>query len=249
MPEAKRKQDLTKKVMEQIHEGRVKMRPRIYFVVGSLLLGGGLAVAVGVAVFFVNLTFFRLRTYAPLGFLKFGHLGLRPFLTVFPWLPLFISVVGIVAGIAFLRRYDFSYKKGFVGVSIGFLAAVLTIGMLLSPLGFDKQARQFPPLRPFYQGRFADRDWVVGEILEVGDEEVTITTPDGSEVTIVWGKETLLPLGADFRVGEKLRAVGQWQDDNTFTAKGIGRGGMRLPMMNDRVRGLRDSRRPMRPRW
>lgn len=248
MPKAKNR-DLAKKIMKQVHEGRVKMRPRVYFVVGSALLGIGLAGAVVLTILFISLAFFRLRTHAPFGFLWFGQFGLRPFFATFPWLPLLVAVVGFIGAIVLLQRYDISYKWGLAGLAVGLLALVLTVGLLLSPLGFNKRARQLPPLRPFYQDRFADRDWVAGEILEVRDWEVTITTPEGAEVTVVRSKETLLPSGADFKVGERLRAVGQWQDGDTFVAKGIGRGGMHLPMMNDRVRGLGDDRRPKQPRW
>jgi hypothetical protein len=57
-----------------------------------------------------------------------------------------------------------------------------------------------------------------------------IATPRGEEVKILLQEKTLLPVGSDFQVGERIRAVGEWQDE-VFVAKGIGKGGMqwRIP--------------------
>lgn len=248
MPKAKiasdamKKQDLTKKVMEQIHEGRAKMHPRIHFIIGSTLLGTGLVGAIVLATLFINFAFFRLQTHAPFGYLWFGRFGLRPFFAIFPWLPLFVATAGFVGAIILLRHFDISYKWGLAGLVVGLLALVLTTGLLLSPLGFNEQARRFGPLRPFYPDRFAGEDWVVGEVLKVEDEKMTITTPEGDKVAVLWSEETLLPFGADFKVGEKVRVVGQRQDENTFVAKGIGRDGMHWQMMDDRVRRDREPR-------
>ena len=252
-----RKKDITKEVMEQVHEGRVKMRPRLYFVVGSLLLGGGFVGAIMLSIFFFNLSFFGLRTHGPLGYLWFGEFGIRPFLATFPWLPLLLAVGGVVGGIMILRHYEVSYKKSFWGLAIGLVSLILVSGLLLDVLGFNERIGHFeqpppqgqfrPPQtlyrRPFYQEQFAGRNWVVGKITEVEDQRITITTPAREKVVVTWDKTTYLPFGSDFTVGEIIRAVGQWQDDNTFAAKGIGRGGAYLPTINsNKVRGTWDQR-------
>jgi len=259
MPKAEKKRDLTKKVMEQIHKGQVKMHPHIYFVIGSLLLGIGLAGAVASTILFINLALFRLRTHAPFGFLRFGEFGLRPFFATFPWLPLFVAAIGFAGAAILLRHYEISYKKGFVGLVVGLLALVLTTGLLLDSAGFNERVGQFRPLGPLYQGPFyqgpfhrepfyqepfAGEDWVAGEVLKVGDKEIVVSTPAGKEVTIVWDKTTRLPLGSNFAVGDRVQAVGQWQDEDTFVAKGIGLGDMRWRTLDDRVRGIRDYKMP-----
>lgn len=245
MPKSKKKTDLSKKVMGQIHKKHVKMHPRLYFVLGSLLLGIGLAGAVVLATIFINLAFFRLRIHGPLGYLWFGGFGLKPFLATFPWLPLLIAIGGILSGLVLLRRYDISYKKSFLALVIGLVALVLTTGFLLDYIGLNERMERLRPLRPLYPPQFAGKDWVTGEIIEVGGDELIIVTPEEREVTIKLEKRTLLPFGGDFKEGERIRAIGKWQDD-VFVAIGIGKGRLDWRMINDVGRGIEPSR-PTRP--
>lgn len=110
-------QDLTKKIMKEIRQKKVKMRPRIYFIAGSLLLSIGLAGTTILAIFFINLVLFRLRIHQPFGFLILGRPGLRPFLLTFPWLSLLVALGGIIGGRALLKKYDISYKKKLLGIN------------------------------------------------------------------------------------------------------------------------------------
>ncbi|KPJ70923.1 hypothetical protein AMJ51_00550 [Microgenomates bacterium DG_75] len=229
MPRTKKKKDLSQQVMKQIQKEKVRMKPRFYFVAGSILLGIGLAGAIVGAILFLNLTFFRMRIHGPLGFLWFGQFGLRPFLVTFPWLPLLIAVGGIFGGISLLRRYDISYKKSFLGLVIALLVLVLTMGFVLDQIGFNERLERIKPLHPFYPGHFKNQDWVMGEIIQIEDEEMVISTPQGEEVRILREEKTLLPFGGDFEVGERIRGVGEWRDD-VFVAKGIGKGGLHWRM-------------------
>ena len=121
------KSDLGNVVMERIKSGQVKMRPRIHFVAGSLFIGAGLAGVIVLAVFFVNVASYKLRTLGPFGYLWFGEYGIRPFLATFPWAAFVVAICGLVIGISLLRRYDISYKKSFVGLILGLTAVVLTV--------------------------------------------------------------------------------------------------------------------------
>ena len=244
MSKAKKKIDLSKKVMKEIHQKQVKMRPRAHFLVGSILLGIGLAGALILATFFINLAIFRLRVHGPLGYLGFGRFGLRPFLATFPWLLFLVAVGGLFGGLALLRRYDISYKKSFLGLAISLLVLILTAGFLLDFLGFNERARGLKPLGPLFPEQFAGEDWVVGEILEAKNGELVIVTPRGEEVTIKMDEKTLLPFGKDFAVGERIRAIGEWQQ-GSFMAKGIGKGGLHW-RMKEPVKGIRDNRLPPR---
>ncbi len=134
--------DLSQKVMEEIKRREVKMRPRFYFVGGSILLGLGLAGAVVTAVFFLNLFVFRLRVLGPMSCLR---------LTTFPWTTLFISVVGIAAGLTLLKRYKFSYKMNFLVLAIVLTIVIGTLGFLLDRIGFNERMMRRRHMRPFYK--------------------------------------------------------------------------------------------------
>ena len=47
--------NITDNIMEQIHNDKIKMRPRVYFVIGSVLTFVGLISSLVVSVFFLGL--------------------------------------------------------------------------------------------------------------------------------------------------------------------------------------------------
>ena len=198
-----------------------------------------------VSIFFINLVIFKLRFHGPFDYLLFGRFGLRPFFMAFPWIPLLVALGGIIGGLFLLRRYDISYKKGFLALIIGLVILILSSGFLLDRIGINKKAEKFRQLRPLYQGRFIDRSWVMGEIVGIKDNEMIIVTPEGKEVKILKNKETLLSLGSDFKEGERIRVVGEWQDD-VFIAKGIGKGGFPKQIKNGEIKGIKNNRLPRR---
>ena len=235
---------LEKAVMQKIKSGQVKMRPRMHFVVGPLFMGAGLAGVITLAVFFVNIASFKLRTLGSFGYLWFGQYGIRPFLATFPWAAFVVAICGLVIGISLLRRYDISYKKSFVGLILGLIAVVLTVGWLMDLTGINERFERFGHMRGLYQEEFAGNDWIMGEVIAAEKDQLQIETPNGNQATIQWNDKTLLPFGSDFKVGDKIRAVGKWSSNTTFKAIGIGRGGMhwqRGERGNGMFRGGRDS--------
>jgi hypothetical protein len=245
MSKAKKKIDLSQRVMKEIRQREVKMRPRAFFVLGSVLLGTGLAGAILSATFFIDLAIFRLRVHDPFGFLWFGQFGLRPFFVTFPWLPFLVAIVGLLGGLVLLRRYEISYKKSFLGLAISLVVLILTTGFLLDFLGFNERVGQMRPLPPFYPGRFVDRDWVMGEISEIKAGEIIIITPQGEELSIVRDEKTFLPPDKKLTVGERIRAVGEWQE-GVFIAKGISQGGLNWRIMEEPGKGARNNQSPPR---
>lgn len=215
-----KEKDLSAKVMKAIDKKEVKMRPKAYFVLGSLLLGIGMAGAIGLAMFFTHLAVFRLRVHAPFAFLRLGQPGLRPFLVNFPWLPLVLAVGGIVGGIVLLRRYEISYKKSFLALAIGLVALVLTFGFFLDQLGANRSFSRLKPMKPLYKERFEGQDWVWGEVVKLDDNQLTIETKEEKKVIIIWNEKTKMPMETDFQKGDQVKAVGEWQN-GTLKAKGI----------------------------
>jgi len=145
--------DLSKKVMAQIEKKEVKMKPKVYFLVGSVLLGFGLTLVVLVSLFCTNLLFFRLRTQNPFAYLPQGRGGLRPFAILFPWQPLLLSVLSIGGGLSLLKQYDLSYKKPFKVLVIALIGGVLLLGLLLNLVRVNERVKRAKHLQRFYQPR------------------------------------------------------------------------------------------------
>jgi len=126
---SKELKNITESVMEQIHLGKAKMKPKMYFIIGSILTFIGLISSVIVSTFLVGLTRFSLRAHGPMGQYRFDQI-----ISNFPWWTLVFAVFGLVIGIWLIRQYDFSYKKEPWIIILGFILIILIAGWTIDNL-------------------------------------------------------------------------------------------------------------------
>ncbi len=153
---------LEETIMEKVKSNEISMKPKWYFVVGSILTVTGLVgFSIG-AVFLTNLTLFLLRRHGPM-----GQWRLEQLLTSMPiWIPI-LAVVCIVIGIWLLRKYDFSYKENFKLIIFGFILSVVLAAFVIDQLGLNDTWSRQGPMRRFYpradeQGPLFQQDSVGG---------------------------------------------------------------------------------------
>jgi len=123
--------DIEKNVMNQIHEGKLKIRSKVYFIIGSIFTFVGVIASIVVSVFSIGLIKFILRSNGIL-----GH-KLDRIISIFPWWFLVFSILGIVIGMTLIRKYDFSYKIDFKIAVILVILVVMISGWLIDALGFN----------------------------------------------------------------------------------------------------------------
>lgn len=123
---------ITGAVMDRIHHDKIKMRPKVYFVIGSILTFIGLVLSILTSVFLIGLMRFSLRAHGPM-----GEYQLEELLSHFSWWGPICALLGLVIGIWLLRRYDFSYKINFKVLIIGFIAAIIVAGWVLDMTGLN----------------------------------------------------------------------------------------------------------------
>lgn len=128
--------------MDQIHEEKIKMRPKAYFILGSILTFVGLVSSVVVSIFLVGLIRFSLRLHGPMASYRLDQI-----LSSFPWWAPVLAIVGLVAGIWLLRKYDFSFKVNFKVVIIGFILAVIVGGWIIDSVGLNDALIRRGPMR------------------------------------------------------------------------------------------------------
>jgi len=129
---SKELKNITGVVMDKIHHGKIKMRPKVYFIAGSLLTFLGLVASMLISVFLIGLMRFSLRTHGPM-----GEYRLDQILSSFPWWAVIVAILGLVIGTWLLRRYDFSYKINFKVMVIGFVVAIIVVGWVIDMTGLN----------------------------------------------------------------------------------------------------------------
>jgi hypothetical protein len=134
--------NITEEVMNTIHDQHIKIRPKLYFILGSVLLFGSLVFSVMSSVFMISLINFSLKTHGPMGQIRFVQL-----LSSFPWWAPIVAVIGLISGILVLRKYDISYKWNFPLLIVGFILAVLVAGWSIDYFNLDDAWFRQGPMR------------------------------------------------------------------------------------------------------
>ncbi|MCF7834059.1 MAG: hypothetical protein K9L98_01105 [Candidatus Pacebacteria bacterium] len=135
--------NITESVMTQIKAGKVKMKPKMYFIAGSILTFFGLVFTIFVSVFLVGLTRFFLRTNNGWR----AEYRLEQMLSSFPWWTIVFAIVGLALGIWLIRRYDFSYKLKPWVVILFFTLAVIVAGFTIDAIGLNNTLMHRGPMK------------------------------------------------------------------------------------------------------
>ncbi|MEI6191412.1 MAG: hypothetical protein WCP24_03560 [bacterium] len=132
--------NITQEIMKKIDMGEIKMKPKGYFIMGSIFTFIGLVSTVVVSTFSIGLIRFSLRSHGPMGQYRFDQI-----LASFPWWTLVLAILGLVLGIWLIRKYDFSYKIKPWLVIAGFILAIIIGGYIIDITGInDVMSRQGP---------------------------------------------------------------------------------------------------------
>ncbi len=126
------KVNIKKEVMEKIKKDEIVMKPKVYFMIGSIITLIGLIASVISSVFLVSIISFLLRSHGPM-----GEYRLSLMIQSFPiWLPV-LAIISLLLGGVFIRKYDLSYKFNLGLLILGFILAVLIAGILIDVSGLN----------------------------------------------------------------------------------------------------------------
>lgn len=134
--------NLTPAVMERIAAEQIAMRPRWYFVVGSVATMLGLTLAFLSSAFLLSIWHLSLRVGG-----RGAEWRLDQLTSLFYWWVPALALLALGVGVWLLRRYDFSFRLHFGYVASGFLLAVLFASSLFVLSGAPEILTQRGPLR------------------------------------------------------------------------------------------------------
>jgi hypothetical protein len=139
---SKKQINIKKNVMEQIKENKISIKPRSFFVLGAILTFIGLIASVISSIFLISLISFLLKEHGPM-----GDYRLSLMISSFPWWMPILAIVGLIIGIWFIFKYDFSYKINFLYLIIGFIAVIIIAGWVIDATGVDNLWLNQGPMR------------------------------------------------------------------------------------------------------
>jgi len=146
MPVKEKKINFEKKVMSKVTSGNITIRPKWYFIIGSIFsITSLIGLSIG-SIFLINIILFLLRKNRMM-----GQWRLEVMINIFPWWIPILAIFGIVLGIWMLKKYDFSYKKNFFLIIISFVVSIIIAGFIIDNLGLNEIWSRRNVMRRFYQ--------------------------------------------------------------------------------------------------
>lgn len=206
-------QSFADKITQSINERKIKMHPKVYFIIGSGMLGVGLAASVCAAAFFVGVTLFRFRLHRPFGFLGAPN-GFEAFIGNMPWVPIVLALVGITFGTWIMRKYDFSYRHAFIGIAGGFVSSLLVFGIAIDAVGLPERAVDLTLIRPFIEQSYSNDTWLIGVASDVNNDRFNLAIPRGDVISVYFRADTVIEPSVPVQDLEWVRVVGEWKDES-----------------------------------
>jgi hypothetical protein len=222
--------ELKKSVMQSIAAGKVKMRPRLHFVLLSLFLALGVLILLCALVYAVSLVVFFMHQSGAWFTPSFGTRGWFAFLRSLPWLLMLLLGAFVLLLEVLVRRYSFVYKKPLLVSALAVLAAVLFGGFAISQTPFHRQMAVYaqhgtlpPPLDGLYRPPFRLRsdDVFRGVIIATTSHGFVISDRGEGTSTVVIDPRTRLPYGMAFTVGDVVLVIGDMDDSDVVRAFGV----------------------------
>jgi magnesium-transporting ATPase (P-type) len=145
--------NITEEIMKKIDLGEIKMKPKWYFILGSIITFIGLVSTVVVSTFSIGLIRFSLRSHGPMAEYKFDQI-----MANFPWWTLVLAILGLILGIWLVRKYDFSYKIKPWLIITGFILAIIIGGYIIDITGVNDAISRQGPMRGMMRNYIIDNN-------------------------------------------------------------------------------------------
>lgn len=208
--------EFKEKILEKIKKGEVKMKPKIYFVLKTILFAGIFGLFLIFSFFFLSFIHFHLISSGIWYLPKFGIEGFFVFLKSLPWFLMILAIFLILILEILSRKFSFSFKRPILIslltiIFIVFLGSFLFTKSNIHPrlLLESKEGKIPPPISPIYlkYGMPKFKEFHRGIIEKVSTSSVFIRKPDGEALEVNFEKP--LPYFGKFKEGEGLMIFGK----------------------------------------
>lgn len=216
---------LPKKIIDKLKTGKIKMKPKIYFILKALsyLFLGVIIVLSGL--FLISFMFFIFRINNLIYLFGFGFFGIGIFLKLLPWILVLLILILVLIFESIAEKHRIIWRKPVLYSLVVFVAIFLFFGFVISKTDFHsgilKTANQnhLPLLGGFYKefGDPKDRDVHLGSILEVRDNNILILTPEGEEIDVFFKEDFFNK--EEFKKGDNVIVLGKKKENKIDAIK------------------------------
>jgi hypothetical protein len=141
---SKKQLKIRENVMDKIKENKISIKPKGYFILGSIFTFVGLIISIISSIFLISIINFLLREHGPMGSFRLSLM-----INSFPWWLPILAVAALVFGIWNLFKYDFSYKTNYLLIIVGFIFAIVVASWVIDRTEIDNLWLNQGPMRGF----------------------------------------------------------------------------------------------------
>ncbi len=220
---------LAEKVLSKLKTDKVKMKPKIHFILRTLLIVLGIVVLALFILYLISFVTFTLRA-SGLWFLPgFGFHGVRILFTSIPWLLVLTALFLIVILETLVERFSFAYRRPILYSTIAIVLIVVVSSFLINKTQFHpflfRQAQEgrLPPIAgEFYRGFSAPKfqDVHRGVVSEITDDGFRVEMSDGEILEVIVSSETRFPFGTGIKESDTVIILGE-RDNGTVRASDV----------------------------
>ncbi len=218
----------SKKVLNKIKQGKIKMKPKSYFIFKTLFFGAGVVFAFLLSVFLISFIIFLLRASGILNLPAYGLRGIAMFFGSLPWFLIIFTIIFIIVLEVFAKRFSIVYRKPLVYSILGIIIIILLVGVFIAktPIHsklFFKHAQKDKPsiVGLFYKKAFINspEDIYFGTVLNVADNGFEIETKEGESFSVVAISKdrSRCSYNEDIQEGDMVMIIGD-KDNSTIKA-------------------------------
>lgn len=215
------------KIFDTIKSGKVKMRPRWYFILQATL-GIVASVVLFFAIIFLTIftVFIQHETGAGLA-VSYGLTGWLIFLRALPWTLILTAIVFIILLAILAKRYAFVYQRPLIYALMGIVVLVVIFTLIITATPFYSAVFT---ATPGSSGVFIDDIYHYettplgsvhrGEVTLIANNGFLLQNSEGETSTVIFAPGTALKPG-DFRAGEQVVVFGGRGQDGLIEAFGV----------------------------
>lgn len=221
MTDQKPPENMKEKVLREIREKHIAIKPRWQFVLKTILIIFVLSIVALYILFHTSFLFYSLHCNGSLFLPQFGMSGIKRLLWSFPWL---WAIAGIFLTVIFgiiIEKKTKAYRFPLLYTVISIIIVVALIGVLCVILPIHPALRKInegakiPIIGPLYNGLPENELFktYMGEVSALQKDSFTLINRNGRSETIYLEPQTNLPNGFQLENGIEVMIIGEEKAD------------------------------------
>jgi hypothetical protein len=193
-------------ILDKIKSGKLKMKPKVYFVLKNIAFVGLIVVLSAIVVYLVSFIVFALDINGAWLLTSFGVEGVISLILSLPWLLILIVLLSMVLIETCIRSFKFSYHRPLIYSVLGIFVLAIALGFCLhlTPLHSalcscteDEETKSV--ICPLYENykMMNFPNFEKGIIIESGENEIEVQEQNGETIKLDVGNN-------DFERGDAI---------------------------------------------